>query len=165
MDWFECAIQLEENNWFRAASKFASIYFSATTKHRFQRMTTMCFQKISTCFFFEIIRVKKFFQEMGGRAFGPPQAQALAPSFLERDFSKNIFFKHMNSVLHAVWSCVSKYAVLTCVEIYSCKISGAVLNRWIPDHSISDWNQTTWTSFAKDIINWTYRIENMKWKC
>ena len=56
------------------------------------------------------------------RAEGPPP-------FLERDFLKKFFCKNMNSVSHPVGSRVSKNVVLTCAEIYSCKISEAVLNR------------------------------------
>ena len=69
---------------------------------------------------------------MGGRAFGPPQAQALAPHFLETDFLKKIFCKKMNSVSHPVGTRVSKHVVLTCAEIYPCKISEVVLKLMNP---------------------------------
>ena len=67
------------------------------------------------------------------RAEGPPP-------FIERDFLEEIFRfrKSINVGLNWFQYHIAKCMVLTCVEIYSCKISVVVRNQLIPDHSISD---------------------------
>ena len=69
------------------------------------------------------------FEEMGGKRLRLRRAEGPPPHLFERDFLKKFFCKNMNSVSHPVGSRVSKNVVLTCAEIYSCKISEAVLNR------------------------------------
>ena len=80
--------------------------------------------------------LKNPFKKWGGkrlrlRAEGPPP-------FLERYFLEKRFFfrKSIHFVLFWLQCHVAKCVVLSCVEIYSCKISVVVRNQLIPEHHL-----------------------------
>ena len=122
---------------FRTVSDILHGYVSAQVKTTWieTRLQTVMQKRIHG--FIENV-FQKILSRNGGQALALAAGRRPDPHLFERDFLKKFFCKNMNSVSHPVGSRVSKNVVLTCAEIYSCKISEAVLNRWIPVHSISD---------------------------